>query len=95
MSNLFGYPEHEAAPPVRLFCKKWTLEEAVGKCLDIKFQDSKLFPRLISELYAHAFINSNETLFKFLESRFNANVIQDKEIHLHFEIVGSREEATA
>jgi hypothetical protein len=92
-------PQHELFPEEtkknKLFCKKWLLEEAVGKCLDIRFQESKLFPRLIAELYAHAFVNGNETLFKFLESRFSANVIQDKEIHLHFEVVNSAEEARA
>jgi hypothetical protein len=91
---LFGL-EPEEKKSKKLFCNKWELEEAVGKCLDISFQDDKLFPILIAELYAHAFIQGNETLFKFLEDRFNANVIQDKEVHIHFDVVNSREEAHA
>jgi hypothetical protein len=78
---------------IKLFCRKWALEEAVGKCLDIRFQESKQFQKLIAELYAHAITLGSKELFSFLESRFNANVIQDKEIHLHFDIVNSREDA--
>jgi len=92
MDNLFGFTDDTKK---KKFCGRWTLEEAIGKCLDIRFQDSKQFPKLIAELYAHAFTNGNETLFKFLESRFNANVIQDKEVHIHFDIVSTREQANA
>jgi len=91
---LFGQ-QPETKKSKKLFCNKWELEEAVGKCLDITFQENKLFQRLIAELYAHAFMQGNETLFKFLENRFNANVIQDKEVHIHFDVVHNREEAHA
>jgi len=91
---MFGF-EPEAKKSKKLFCGKWELEEAVGKCLDISFQENKLFNKLIAELYAHAFTQGNETLFKFLENRFNANVIQDKEVHIHFDVVKNREEANA
>ncbi|MDR2555358.1 MAG: hypothetical protein LBC64_08025 [Fibromonadaceae bacterium] len=92
MDSLFGstYDTKE-----KRFCNKWTLEEAIGKCLDVRFQESKQFNKLIAELYAHAFTNGNETLFKFMESRFSTNVIQDKEVHIHFELVSSREQANA
>jgi len=96
MNNLFGFPESEPkVPKVALFCKKWTLQQAMAKLLDIKFQDDKKFPLLISELYAYSIVNESKELFAFLEARFNANVIQDKEVHLHFEVVGSREDANA
>jgi len=92
MDNLFGFRDET---PKKKFCGRWTMEEAIAKCLDMRFQDSKLFPKLIAELYANAFLNGNETLFKFLETRFNANVIQDKEVHIHFDVVTSREQANA
>jgi hypothetical protein len=71
------------------------MDEAMGKLLDIKFQDNPKFPKLLSELYAYAISNESRELFSFLETRFNRNIIQDKEVHLHFEVVNSREEALA
>jgi hypothetical protein len=94
MPDLFG---DWGKPPEKLFCGKWSLVEATAKILDIKFQDSKYFPKLLSELYAYSFTlpGKSNALFDFLETRFNRNIIQDKEVHLHFEVVSSREEAMA
>jgi hypothetical protein len=93
--NLLKDDDAMPLPKEKKFCDKWSLEEAVAKILDIKFQDSKEFPKLISELYAYSFecCQKNNSLFNFLETRFNANLIQDKEVHLHFDVVNSREEA--
>jgi hypothetical protein len=79
--------------PQAKFCGKWAMDEAMGKLLDIKFQDCPKFPKLLSEMYAHAVNNESKELFSFLETRFNKNIIQDKEVHLHFEVVNSIEEA--
>jgi len=71
-----------------LFLGKYQLAEAIGLTLDTAFQSSQDFQPLMAELYAYAFSTHDDLLFKFLESRFMANIIQDKEITFNFALVG-------
>jgi len=74
-----------------LFLGKYPLAEAIGLTLDTTFQSSTDFQPLMAELYAYAFRTSNDLLFKFLESRFQANIIQDREILFKFTLEESDE----
>jgi len=92
-NNILADSQDAQATQQTLFCKKWNLQQAMMKVLDIKFQSDKKFPVLISELYAHAVVIKSKELFDFLETRFNTNIVQDKEIIINFDVVHSREEA--
>jgi len=72
-----------------LLLGKYPLAEAIGLTLDTQFQSSPEFQPLMAELYALSFQTENDLMFKFLESRFMANIIQDREITFRFSLEDS------
>jgi hypothetical protein len=93
--NLFGELESENEKPKRVSFGNKSLSEAILYINNLKNQDTGKFNKLKAEMYAWAIENNNREMFDFLESRFKTVEIPDKEIHLHFEAVNSREEARA
>jgi hypothetical protein len=93
--NLFGEQEEEILKPKKFTFGNKSLSEAILYINNLKNQDTAKFGKLKAEMYAWAIENNNREMFDFLESRFKTVEIPDKEIHLHFGVVNSREEARA